>query len=386
MKKFKIFKSNFVSFIVFLFVLFVLLVSLFKLEILISKRYIYVLNEKIQNKNEIMLNIFSSTKTEKEIEEESLFDYEILSAQYNQTKINLNGLKIINRILSKLPKNICDLNFENMRKSYFFSTSDELNDKFDYGESKFALATFISSNDDKYMQMARVLLYSYKKVMKLNVDFIAIVIEGNLSNDKQCLLKQVGWKIVEVERIQSIKTDKNNRNQWKDVFTKLQIAKFIEYQNILFLDADCLVMRNVDELFYLKTDFAATLDFSSGYLGSNINIGVFVIRPSLCLYYTLLSNMKKVNQYGYFYEQDYFNWLMKYKMIRLSLKYNAMHTIFSRYLNIWNKELRTSYKIIHFTMIKPLSTKSTFLIEKWSKIQNETNSEFPLHLCPDKKK
>ena len=365
-------------------------IILYKLEVLKSKRYLYLINEKIQNKNEIILNnlnlIENTNITEKEIEEKSISDYKKISAKYKKAKINLEGLKIINRILSKLPKNICDLNIPNLRNSYFFSTNNKFNEKLDYGESKFALATFVSSNDNKYMEMARVLLYSYKKVMKLNVDFIAIVIKGYLSYDTKCLLKQVGWKVVEVERIQSIKIDKYNQQQWKDVFTKLQIAKLIEYQKILFLDADCLVLQNVDELFYLQTDFAAALDFSSGVLRSNINIGVFVIRPSLCLYYTLLSNMKKVNQYGYFYEQDYFNWLMKYKMIRLSLKYNAMHTIFSRYLNIWNKELRTSYKIIHFTMIKPLSTKSTFLIEKWSKIQNETNSEFPLHLCPDKKK
>ena len=118
------------------------------------------------------------------------------------------------------------------------------------------------------------------------------------------------------------------------------------------MNSDCLVMQNFDELFYLATDYAGVSDIWFGF-SPYVNSGVFVMRPSLCLYYTLLTNMKRVSEYGTYYDQDYFNWMMKYKILRLSFNYNSLSFIFLQKMDLWNKELKSNPKIIHFTWVKP---------------------------------
>ena len=248
-----------------------------------------------------------------------------------------------------------------------------MDEEYCFKGKKFAFATLVSS-DDECIEMARVLLYSYKKVMKLKVDFIAVVIKGNkLSKINKCFLEQVGWQIVEVDGIQFLKDPL--LNNWKDTFTKIQLAKMVEYDKIVFLDSDCIVTQNIDELFHLPTDYAAVIDYNSmvtGYPPLYTNSGVFVIKPSLCLYFTLLINMKRVSEYEN-RQQSYVNWLMEYKMWRLSLFYNARHSIFLRNVTFWNKELKQSHKIIQFTVPKPFSGETSEILTLWSSFQNETN-------------
>ena len=329
---------------------------------------------------ELTFENFSQTKTEKYIEEWSDYEYQILKTSYNAWfyKINLDGLIRINRILSMLPENICDFDTPYLRKSYFFSKPTTWSEQLIFHNNRFALATLVSSNNADYLEMSRVLLYSYNKVMKQKVDFIAIVIKGyDLPKINRCLLEQVGWKIIEVEGIQFIKDSANYH--FKDTFTKIQLANFLQYDKIVFIDADCLVVRNIDELFYLPTDFAAGMEM--GPSSPLINSGVFVIRPSLCLYYTLLDNMKKIDEYGNYSEQDYFNWLMGDKIWRVSFYYNALQHIFLNNIKLWNKEIKSYHKIIHYTVIKPLDGKINELIGLWLNFQNQTNQLYQPKKC-----
>ena len=96
--------------------------------------------------------------------------------------------------------------------------------------------------------------------------------------------------------------------------------------------------------------------------------------------------MKRVSEYGEYYEQDYFNWLMKFKIWRLSLNYNSMSMVFFHKKDLWNKELQSNLKIIHFTLVKPLEGYPiNELLKLWSHIQNKTNHVFPLKKCSENK-
>ena len=91
--------------------------------------------------------------------------------------------------------------------------------------------------------------------------------------------------------------------------------------------------------------------------------------------------MKKVDEYGDYAEQDYFNWLMKYKMWRISFYYNAMHYQFLKDLDLWNRELKPYHKVIHFTWLKPIEGKTNELIKLWTRFQNETNQNYHSEKC-----
>ena len=353
--------------------------ALFTLSIFILYFIAFDKNGQYEHTKQLCLEDFPVTKTEKEIQELSVMDYQKIVANYSKHSINLEGLKIVNRIITRIPQNICKMDLPNLRKSYFFSSKTPSIENFHFKGRKFAFATLISTDDKRYVEMSRVLLQSYKNVMKLNVDFIALFVKGRYySKYSRCSIEQVGWKTVEVDQIQYIKNSTEKR--LKDQFTKIQLAKLVQYDRIVFLDSDCIVTQNIDELYYLQTDYAAVSEVVPGSAYGVANGGVFVIRPSLCLYYTFLINLKRVNDY-FKRQQDYFDWLLKHKMWRLSLFYNAMHYTFIFDPYFWNSELKYSHKIIHYTVLKPLFGENTELTNIWLRIQNQTNNYYNSGKC-----
>ena len=50
---------------------------------------------------------------------------------------------------------------------------------------------------------------------------------------------------------------------WRDVYTKLQVFR-APYRRVVYLDADTIVLRNIDALFAIRNSFAAVLDEGRG--------------------------------------------------------------------------------------------------------------------------
>ncbi len=67
-------------------------------------------------------------------------------------------------------------------------------------------------------------------------------------------------------------------------FTKLHCWRLTNFKKCVFLDADCLVLKNVDDLFE-REEFSAAADVG---WPDCFNSGVFVYRPSLETYSNLL--------------------------------------------------------------------------------------------------
>jgi glycogenin glucosyltransferase len=67
-------------------------------------------------------------------------------------------------------------------------------------------------------------------------------------------------------------------------FTKLHCWRLTQFSKCVFLDADCLALKNVDELFE-REEFSAATDVG---WPDCFNSGVFVFRPSLDTYAKLL--------------------------------------------------------------------------------------------------
>lgn len=73
---------------------------------------------------------------------------------------------------------------------------------------------------------------------------------------------------------------------WKQAFSKLQMWTLVDYERIIFLDADKLVFRNMDHLFDLKGDFITPGDWNCRNAGASLFPagGFWVMSPSMKTY------------------------------------------------------------------------------------------------------
>ena len=121
--------------------------------------------------------------------------------------------------------------------------------------SRYAIATFLTGNtaeaqessgtaDDYYYLGTRVLTYQLlhaeKTRCKRPVTFIVLVTD-TVTQEKREQLARDGAKVVLVEDIPLRWWIKTGVTRWKDQFTKLRLFQMVEYDRVLFLDADSLV-------------------------------------------------------------------------------------------------------------------------------------------------
>ncbi|CAJ0954063.1 unnamed protein product, partial [Mesorhabditis belari] len=130
-------------------------------------------------------------------------------------------------------------------------------------------------------------------------------------------------------------------------FTKLNCWRLTQYSKAVFLDADTLVLRNVDELFE-REEFSAAPDIG---WPDFFNSGVFVYRPNEETYRALLH---KATTEGSFDGADqgllnsfFSGWREASSAFRLSFIYNVTGGIFYTYAAAY-KKLRDQVKIVHF--------------------------------------
>ncbi|KAK9219035.1 hypothetical protein WN943_007674 [Citrus x changshan-huyou] len=103
-------------------------------------------------------------------------------------------------------------------------------------------------------------------------------------------LRAAGWKTKWISRIRSPFAKKDSYNEWN--YSKLRVWQLIEYDKIIFIDSDLLVLKNIDEFFFYPELSPAGNDKVL------FNSGVMVIEPSLC------KLPKRINHLKVFSKQD----------------------------------------------------------------------------------
>ncbi|AFL53734.1 alpha-N-acetylglucosamine transferase [Sinorhizobium fredii] len=74
-----------------------------------------------------------------------------------------------------------------------------------------------------------------------------------------------------------------------DNFCKLRLWQLVEYERCVFIDADAIVLRNIDKLFVYPEFSAAPNVYESLADFHRLNSGVFVAKPSLATYENMLA-------------------------------------------------------------------------------------------------
>ena len=240
-------------------------------------------------------------------------------------------------------------------------------------KSKYTFVTLIYSRS--FVIYGRVLGKSIQNVKNKNIDMIAMIPnENDLKVQEFELLEEVGWNTQLVSKISNER--KTIRSDWNGVFTKLNIWNLTKYEKVIFLDADTLVVKNIDDLFNCSYEICAAPDIHPPDI---FNAGVMVITPSENTYKNLLSKLTILDSYdgtdqGFL--NSYFHFETFEAKQRLKTRDNANIYTYHLYPIGWP----TNVRIIHYTnipLLKPGSWISYPFFDlnwKWLQIRKQIPS------------
>lgn len=124
-----------------------------------------------------------------------------------------------------------------------------------------------------------------------------VLISEAVSNGSREVLQRVGWNTRVVEELdcnwldEKIGGDRNNGffgrprgHRIRGTHTRFHAWKYTNFSKIIYVDADYLLMTNIDELFDIPDDFAAASCARPGVLDPCFNAGLLVLRPDVFYY------------------------------------------------------------------------------------------------------
>lgn len=220
-------------------------------------------------------------------------------------------------------------------------------------DKNYAYVTLLGS--DNYLKGTLGLICSLKK-QKPKYPIIVLV-TNKISNGVLDILKKLNIKyklISEIEAPQDIKLNNENGSypNWTNTFSKLMIFGMIEFDKIVFLDSDMMVLKNIDELFE-KDNLSATIAGKS-YPGNetwkDLNSGIMVVEPKKNEEKRLLKILNGNLNSGQLGDQDIIRLGYPYWKTENHLHLNENYNIFSKYepYYLLKKTPHSKIKIIHF--------------------------------------
>jgi alpha-N-acetylglucosamine transferase len=182
-----------------------------------------------------------------------------------------------------------------------------------------------------------------------------VMVTPDVTTDAREELAKRGWAVRLVDPVANPSLDKMLYPRFETVFTKLCAWQLSDYERVVLLDADTLVLQNVDDLFD-RPGFAAAPDF---FMPDRFNSGVMVLEPSQDVFDRMLAALKQHGSYDGgdqgFLNEFLGDWYAMPVENRLPVGYNMANFIyqFMRAHPHVKATLEKNAKIIHFLVQKP---------------------------------
>jgi len=101
--------------------------------------------------------------------------------------------------------------------------------------------------------------------------------------------REIGAELVYIENLKLDELNVKIPGTWEGAFDKLNVWTLTDYEKILFLDADTLIVQNIDHLFnydeltapYTPTNCQCHADFAKNPVYFTISSGFFILKPSM---------------------------------------------------------------------------------------------------------
>ncbi|GJU95160.1 inositol phosphorylceramide glucuronosyltransferase 1 [Tanacetum coccineum] len=158
-------------------------------------------------------------------------------------------------------------------------------EKVSASESREAYVTLLYG--DEFVLGARVLGKSIRDTRSTK-DMVVLVSDG-VSDYAKTLLQAEGWIVKTISLLENPNQVRPTR--FWGVYTKLKIFNMTDYEKVVYLDADTIVVKNIDVLFKCGK-FCANLKHSE-----RLNSGVMVVEPSEDLFNDMVSKVTTLNSY-----------------------------------------------------------------------------------------
>lgn len=134
-----------------------------------------------------------------------------------------------------------------------------------------------------------------------------------------------------------------------DNFAKLRLWQMTDYTSVVFLDADTLVLRNIDNLFDYPQFCAAPNVYESLADFHRMNSGVFTARPSVATFDSMLAELDQPEVFWRRTDQTFLEHYFP-DWHGLPVTYNMLQYVWFNMPQLWRW---SSVKVLHYQYEKP---------------------------------
>lgn len=222
---------------------------------------------------------------------------------------------------------------------------------------KRTFVTLLSS--PSYVEGVLVLHQSLKKYGKTRYPLLCVC-SKSIEESIICRIKQEGINCFQLSRSATDDIDLSEQapgqNRWNNTFDKLLIWELTEYEKMVFLDSDMIVLENIDDLFE-KPPFTAVAFGQLLFNWNHLNSGMMVIKPNKEVCQQLIAQIPNtVNLFlaerGSVGDEDVINHYMPEWKQRQELHLHEGYNLFFRKMTEYHRQFGFSYgkniKIVHF--------------------------------------
>jgi alpha-N-acetylglucosamine transferase len=154
-------------------------------------------------------------------------------------------------------------------------------------------------------------------------------------------------------RVMNMITSPHELPKYRGVYTKLYIFRLVEFDTIIFLDADTIMLKNVDDLFAQGIVFGATALHGLDLDDKQFSPGLMVVKPSGEVFADLMTQKDILPTYDGG-DQGFLNKYFENRWQRIPDEYHVTKRVFKHHKDIWNGMIN-DIRILHFPGAKPWS-------------------------------
>ena len=234
---------------------------------------------------------------------------------------------------------------------------------------KYSYITLLTN--DNYFQGVVLLNETLRKV-KSKYPLICMITE-DISQDIKSLLVKLGVIVKEIDKVvinnnlieHNKSIDESQATVWENVYSKFRMFDFEEYDKLIFLDADLLILKNIDDYFEKPSGTAAEDGeyFNLWPKDLHFNSGFFIFKPDKNITQDLINFINTVNPKEFLSykgeeiiigDQDVLNVYFKDWEQNKELHLDKYNNVFTPYITYDNEDdiLSNSY-FLHYVGVKP---------------------------------